>query len=290
MRTGCSAAWLASSSTSCMRSRTTSAAICCRSAWRAWAGWRRPAAASASAPPVAEPTRLTDWLSRDGAGSGVRLIQGKSGARADVSILVSEAHVPWSGHMGVHALPQVYDLICGAGTTIVFVNTRAQAEIVFQELWRLNDNNLAIALHHGSLSAEQRRKVEAAMTRGALRAVVATSSLDLGVDWAAVDPGRPGRRTEGGDPSGPADRPLQPPARPAEPRRPGAGQSLRGAGMPGRRRRHRGRRARRPAAAVRRPRRAGPACARHGLRGAVCGRRAVRRGALCGALCRPRAR
>ena len=136
---------------------------------------------------VAEPARLTDWLSHGGAGSGVRLIQGKSGARADVSILVSEAHVPWSGHMGVHALPQVYDLIRGAGTTIVFVNTRAQAEIVFQELWRLNDDNLAIALHHGSLSAEQRRKVEAAMTRGALCAVVATSSLDLGVDWAAVD-------------------------------------------------------------------------------------------------------
>src|SRR3546814_11386035 len=89
--------------------------------------------------------------------------------------------------MAVHAIPEVYVAIREAGTTIVFVNTRAQAEIVFQELWRLNDDNLAIALHHGSLATEQRRKVEAAMARGALRAVVATSSLDLGIDWAAVD-------------------------------------------------------------------------------------------------------
>src|ERR1044071_9462998 len=51
----------------------------------------------------------------------------------------------------------------------------------------MNDENLAIALHHGSLAVEQRRKVEAAMARGALRAVVATSSLDLGIDWGAVD-------------------------------------------------------------------------------------------------------
>ena len=58
---------------------------------------------------------------------------------------------------------------------------------MFRELWHLNEDNLAIALHHGSLAVEQRRKVEAAMARGDLRAVVATSSLDLGVDWAAVD-------------------------------------------------------------------------------------------------------
>ena len=89
--------------------------------------------------------------------------------------------------MAVHALPLVYDAICKAQTTIVFVNTRAQAEICFQQLWRLNDLNLPIALHHGSLAPEQRRKVEAAMAAGKLRAVVATSSLDLGVDWAAVD-------------------------------------------------------------------------------------------------------
>ena len=70
---------------------------------------------------------------------------------------------------------------------IVFVNTRAQAELMFQALWRLNEDNLAIGLHHGSLAVEQRRKVEAAMAAGKLRAVVATSSLDLGIDWGDVD-------------------------------------------------------------------------------------------------------
>ena len=136
---------------------------------------------------VAEPARLVRWLSPDGQGGGVRLVTGDSGAEPDIRILETAARLPWSGHMGVHALPEVYELLRGAGTAIVFVNTRAQTEIVFHELWRINDDNLAIALHHGSLAAEQRRKVEAAMARGDLDAVVATSSLDLGVDWAAVD-------------------------------------------------------------------------------------------------------
>ena len=141
---------------------------------------------------VAEPDRLARWISLDGKGGdgkggGVRLVTGDPGAESDIKILETEARLPWSGHMGVHALPEVYDLLRGAGTAIVFVNTRAQTEIVFQELWRINDDNLAIALHHGSLAVEQRRKVEAAMARGDLDAVVATSSLDLGVDWAAVD-------------------------------------------------------------------------------------------------------
>ena len=95
--------------------------------------------------------------------------------------------MPWSGHMALHALPEIYEAIKGAGTTLVFVNTRATAELVFQELWHINEANLPIALHHGSLAAEQRRKVETAMAKGALKAVVCTSSLDLGIDWGAVD-------------------------------------------------------------------------------------------------------
>ncbi len=70
---------------------------------------------------------------------------------------------------------------------LVFVNTRSQAELLFQELWRINEDGLEIALHHGSLDAGQRRKVEAAMTEDRLRAVVCTSSLDLGIDWGDVD-------------------------------------------------------------------------------------------------------
>ena len=136
---------------------------------------------------VADPDGMAAWLGPGGTGTDVRVIQGGASRRAEISILSPGARVPWSGHMALHALPEVYDAIRGASTTLVFVNTRAQAELVFQELWRLNDDGLAIALHHGSLSREQRRKVDAAMGRGALRAVVCTSSLDLGVDWAAVD-------------------------------------------------------------------------------------------------------
>jgi ATP-dependent Lhr-like helicase len=95
--------------------------------------------------------------------------------------------LPWAGHSARHALAEIYELIKRHKTTLVFVNTRSQAEFLFQELWRVNDDNLAIALHHGSLDVAQRRKVEDAMVVGKLRAVVCTSSLDLGVDWGDVD-------------------------------------------------------------------------------------------------------
>ena len=75
----------------------------------------------------------------------------------------------------------------GIASRCVFVNTRMQAELMFQELWRINEASLPIALHHGSLDVAQRRKVEAAMAAGKLRAVVATSTLDLGIDWGDVD-------------------------------------------------------------------------------------------------------
>ncbi len=138
---------------------------------------------------VADTGLLQDWLSPEGdaAKAPVRLIRGGEGPQAEISILMPRERMPWSGHMALHAMPEVMRAIRAAGCTIVFVNTRAQAELVFQALWRLNDDNLPIALHHGSLAAEQRRKVEAAMARGALKAVVATSSLDLGIDWGAVD-------------------------------------------------------------------------------------------------------
>jgi ATP-dependent Lhr-like helicase len=81
----------------------------------------------------------------------------------------------------------VYQTIKDHRTTLIFVNTRSQAELLFQELWRINDDSLPIALHHGSLDAAQRRRVEAAMGRNELSAVVATSTLDLGIDWGDVD-------------------------------------------------------------------------------------------------------
>jgi len=138
---------------------------------------------------VADEQALRDWISPSGrtATADVALVRGRSGAKAEVVILATGAYLPWSGHMALHAIDEVYAAIERAQTALIFVNTRAQAELVFNALWRINDANLPIALHHGSLAPEQRRKVEAAMARGALRAVVATSSLDLGVDWAAVD-------------------------------------------------------------------------------------------------------
>ncbi len=127
------------------------------------------------------------WLGGPRGSESVRVIQGAGATRAQITVLDDVESLPWAGHMGRHALDRVYAWLQDAATAIVFVNTRAQAELVFQALWRLNEDHLAIALHHGSLEVDKRRKVEAAMAAGQLRAVVATSSLDLGIDWAAVD-------------------------------------------------------------------------------------------------------
>ncbi|MGH7018740.1 MAG: ligase-associated DNA damage response DEXH box helicase [Brevundimonas sp.] len=132
---------------------------------------------------VDDPVRVRRWLSD----RGDDIVFGQPGAPPQLEVLLSENRVPWAGHTAKHAMAEVYETIKTARTTLVFVNTRWQAEFAFQELWRLNDDNLPIALHHGSLSAEQRRRVEAAMARNELRAVVCTSTLDLGIDWGAVD-------------------------------------------------------------------------------------------------------
>ena len=135
---------------------------------------------------VADPPVLADFLRlRDG--ETVEIVHGEPGAPPEVTIIDAHERLPWGGHMGQHAVPEVYNIIRQHQTSIVFVNTRAQAELVFDGLWRINDDNLAIGLHHGSLAVEQRRRVEAAMAAGKLRAVVATSSLDLGIDWGNVD-------------------------------------------------------------------------------------------------------
>ena len=117
----------------------------------------------------------------------VDVIEAPAGAEPSVRVMLPEGALPWSGHMGLLATPDIYRLVRASRTSIVFVNTRAQAELVFQALWRLNDDGLPIALHHGSLAREQRERVEAAMAEGRLKAVVATSSLDLGIDWGDVD-------------------------------------------------------------------------------------------------------
>ncbi|WP_425066732.1 ligase-associated DNA damage response DEXH box helicase [Reyranella sp.] len=134
---------------------------------------------------VADPPELAEFLNlRD---EPVEIVMGEPGAPPVVSIIDARERLPWGGHMGRHAVPEIYNIIRQHKTSIIFVNTRAQAELAFDALWRINDDNLSIGLHHGSLAVEQRRKVEAAMAAGKLRAVVATSSLDLGIDWGDVD-------------------------------------------------------------------------------------------------------
>ena len=142
---------------------------------------------------VADPDALCAWLveqprktSANARALADRIVV-EGGAAPSISIVETESRVPWQGHTALYALPDVYDAIKAHRTTLLFVNTRWQAELLFRELWRINDDSLEIALHHGSLDRGQRRKVEAAMADGKLRAVVATSTLDLGIDWGDVD-------------------------------------------------------------------------------------------------------
>ena len=137
---------------------------------------------------VADPDALCRYLAPQGPiAKAACLIKGTAGAPAELRILDTKERLPWGSHNARHAMADVLKAIGEAKTALVFVNTRSQAEMVFRELWALNETGLEIALHHGSLSPERRRKVEAAMTEGSLRAVVCTSTLDLGIDWGAVD-------------------------------------------------------------------------------------------------------
>ena len=135
---------------------------------------------------VADPDALAAWLAPAGA-APVPIITGQAGAPPNIHILKSAERVPWSGHSSRYAMPEVYAAIAAAKMALVFVNTRSQAELTFQALWEANELNLPIALHHGSLDVSQRRRVENAMAEGKLRGVVATSTLDLGIDWGDVD-------------------------------------------------------------------------------------------------------
>ncbi len=109
------------------------------------------------------------------------------GPAPDISMLHTDEVPPWLGGGAAYAIPAVLDRIRQHRTTLIFHNTRAQAEIFFHKLWLANEDSLPIGIHHGSLDRDQRLKVEAAMVRGDLRAIVCTGSLDLGIDWGDVD-------------------------------------------------------------------------------------------------------
>ena len=136
---------------------------------------------------IADPDGYRAWLAPDGDIGEVALVQGEAGADPDITILLPEDRVPWSGHSGRYAAQQVMAEIEAHETSIIFCNTRSLAELIFQDLWKVNTDSLPIGVHHGSLALEARRKVEGAMASGRLRALVATASLDLGVDWGNVD-------------------------------------------------------------------------------------------------------
>ncbi|MQQ09400.1 ligase-associated DNA damage response DEXH box helicase [Epibacterium sp. SM1979] len=115
------------------------------------------------------------------------ILQADPGPTPDIAMLTVDQPPPWSGGGAAYAIPAVLEQIKQHKTTLIFHNTRAQAEIFFHNLWLANDENLSIAIHHGSLDHQQRERVEQAMVRGKLRAIVCTGSLDLGIDWGDVD-------------------------------------------------------------------------------------------------------
>lgn len=136
---------------------------------------------------VADPDSYRSWLAPDGDMDMVGLIRGEEGAAPDLSILIPEERIPWGGHSGYHAIRDVMALVEQHRTTLIFCNTRGLAELTFQKLWSVNEGALPIGIHHGSLAVEARRKIEAAMADGKIRALVATASLDLGIDWGDID-------------------------------------------------------------------------------------------------------
>ncbi len=131
-----------------------------------------------------------DVLLGPGGAAAGRLIHGQLPKQVDVVTLMPDTieRFPWAGHMGVKLLPQVLEAIERAGTSLLFTNTRSQAELWFHAILRAKPDWIGrVAIHHGSLDRAIRQQVERLIRDGRLRAVVCTSSLDLGVDFAPVE-------------------------------------------------------------------------------------------------------
>jgi len=125
-----------------------------------------------------------------GKSENARLIEGNLPKHYEIESLIPEAieRFPWAGHIGLKMLPQVIKAIEQANSTLVFTNVRSQCEIWYQALIETRPDWIGqVAIHHGSLDREVREWVENALREGKLRAVVCTSSLDLGVDFSPVD-------------------------------------------------------------------------------------------------------
>ncbi len=134
---------------------------------------------------VEDPERIARTLARHP--DPCEILYADPGPRPDITMLETPEAPPWAGGGAAYAIPAVLDQVRQHKTTLIFHNTRAQAELFFHNLWLANEGDLPIGIHHGSLDRAQREKVEAAMVRGDLRAIVCTGSLDLGIDWGDVD-------------------------------------------------------------------------------------------------------
>ena len=134
---------------------------------------------------VRDPSEIASFLCRKE--SQCQIVSAEHAPEPNIEVLQTAEPPPWNGGGARHAVPEVLAAIRGARTTLVFINTRAQAELFFRALWHENSDEMPIAIHHGSLSLEARKRVEDAMGRDKLRAVICTGTLDLGLDWGNVD-------------------------------------------------------------------------------------------------------
>ncbi len=134
---------------------------------------------------VEDPPALARFLARHP--HPCQILFADPGPPPDIAMLDAGDPPPWAGGGGRYAVRAVLDAVRRHRTTLIFHNTRAQAELFFQALWMANDEGLPIGIHHGSLARDQRARVEAALAAGQLRAVVCTGTLDLGIDWGDVD-------------------------------------------------------------------------------------------------------
>ncbi len=134
---------------------------------------------------VEDPAAIAHFMARHP--DPCEILQADPGPAPDIKMLTTQEAPPWSGGGAAYSIPAVLDEVKKHKTTLIFHNTRAQAEIFFHNLWLANEDSLPIGIHHGSLDRVQRERVEAAMVRGELRAIVCTGTLDLGIDWGDVD-------------------------------------------------------------------------------------------------------
>ncbi len=134
---------------------------------------------------VAEPEKAAAWLGPTGEPAELLEVQGD--VAPEITIIEPEGRFPLGGHSSRFAVKDIYRQIKGARSAIVFVNTRAQAEVLFQQMWQVNEDNLPIGIYHGSLARDRRAKTESLIASGHLRAVISTSALEMGLDYGDVD-------------------------------------------------------------------------------------------------------